>query len=233
MVDSPPGITRQSTSARSLGGADLDRRRAGRRRARERAHGSHPGARGRRLSRWSTLRRLPAAGLEQTASSPSLLDLETGHRVAEAARDLRQHVGSRSAWSPRRSRAPSWRGSSDLKMPEPDEHAVDAELHHQRGVGRRGDAAGGEVHDRAACPCSATIAHQLDRRAELLRLRHVLLGPQRGQPRRSRAGSCARDARPRRRCRCRPRPSCGSSRRPRRCGAAPHPGCARRTRTAP
>ena len=29
-----------------------------------------------------------------------------------------------------------------------DEHAVGAELHHHRGVGRGGDAAGGEQHDR-------------------------------------------------------------------------------------
>ena len=29
-----------------------------------------------------------------------------------------------------------------------DEHAFGAELHHHRGVGRSGDAAGGEQHDR-------------------------------------------------------------------------------------
>ena len=31
-----------------------------------------------------------------------------------------------------------------------DEHAVGAQLHHERGVGGRGDAAGGEVDDRQA-----------------------------------------------------------------------------------
>ena len=73
-------------------------------------------------------------------------------------------------------------GSSDLKMPEPDEHAVDAELHHERRVGRRREPAGREVHDRER-PGRRDVAHELDRRAEVLGRRHVLLGAERGEPR--------------------------------------------------
>ena len=48
-----------------------------------------------------------------------------------------------------------------------DEDALGAELHHQRGVGRRGEPAGGEVDDRQPAR-RGHLAHQLERRAQLL-----------------------------------------------------------------
>ena len=48
-----------------------------------------------------------------------------------------------------------------------DEDAFGAERHHQRGVGRRGDSAGAEQHDRQA-PVARDLADQVQRRRELL-----------------------------------------------------------------
>ena len=58
-------------------------------------------------------------------------------------------------------------GSALLKMPLPDEHRLRAELHHERGVGRRRDAAGAEQrHGQLAA--LGDLLHELDRRAQLL-----------------------------------------------------------------
>ena len=46
-------------------------------------------------------------------------------------------------------------GSPLLKIPEPTKHAVGAELHHQRRVGGRRDAAGGEEDDGQAAQLGA------------------------------------------------------------------------------
>ena len=53
-----------------------------------------------------------------------------------------------SGWSPRRSPWHAPAGSTLLKMPLTDEHRLRAELHHERGVGRRGDAARAEQRHR-------------------------------------------------------------------------------------
>ena len=95
--------------------------------------------------------RSSAAGLVERG------DLDARHRARRGrARRPRCARGPRSASWPRRSAAAVRSGSSDLKMPEPTKYALGAELHHQRGVGRGGDAAGGEASRRAACPRSAT-----------------------------------------------------------------------------
>ncbi len=122
-------------------------------------------------------------------------------------------------------------GSCGLVDPRSDEHAVDAQLHHQRSVGRRREPARREVHDRQ----SALLRHdphQVDRRPELLRLRHVLLGSELGHLGDLAAASSADAAPPRPRCRSRPPLSCGSSRRPRRCDGALRRGPGPRRRTA-
>ena len=85
------------------------------------------------------------------------------------------------------------------------EHALGAQAHHQRGVGRGGDAAGGEQHDRAAGPsrpprAPGRAAPAAPWRRWAARSRRARRGG--GSRRRSRA--CG--ARPRPRCRCRPRP---------------------------
>ena len=56
----------------------------------------------------------------------------------------------------------------------PDEDAFSAELHHERGVGGRRDATGGEVHDRQAAQLSR-LAHLLVGGAQRLCLGHQLL----------------------------------------------------------
>ena len=114
-----------------------------------------------------------------------------------------------------------------------DEHALGAELHHQRGVGRawrgrrpRSSRPAGGPRRRPAAPARAARAAPSPRAASSA-LVH------RAEPPDARTGSRACGARPRRRCRCRPRPWCGSSPRPRRSGAAPRRDRSRRTRTAP
>ena len=87
--------------------------------------------------------------------APALVELarlERLHRRAEAlGRRRRRARGRRSASSPRRSPRARVAGSSDLKIPEPTKTRLGAELHHQRGVGRRRDAAGAEQRRPAAC----------------------------------------------------------------------------------
>ena len=48
-----------------------------------------------------------------------------------------------------------------------DEHALGAELHHHRGVGGGGDAAGGEQHDRQLAQ-PGDLGDEVVRRAQLL-----------------------------------------------------------------
>ena len=59
------------------------------------------------------------------------------------------------------------RGVAGLEDAGADEDALGAELHHHRGVGRGGDAAGGEQHDRQLAELG-DLAHQLERRLQLL-----------------------------------------------------------------
>ena len=59
-------------------------------------------------------------------------------------------------------------GIGGLEDPRAHEVALGAELHHQRGVGRGGDAAGAEQHDGQPA-LLGHVAHQLERRLELLR----------------------------------------------------------------
>ena len=60
-------------------------------------------------------------------------------------------------------------------MPLPDEHRLRAELHHERGVGRGGDAARAEQRDRELAALG-DLLHELERRAELLGPAVELLG---------------------------------------------------------
>ena len=73
-------------------------------------------------------------------------------------------------------------GSSRLEDARADEHAVGAELHHERGVGGRGDAAGGEVDDRAACRSRRTHLTSSTRRAQVLGRGVQLFVAQRAEP---------------------------------------------------
>ena len=60
-----------------------------------------------------------------------------------------------------------------LEDPRADEDGLGAELHGQRGVGRRGDAAGAEQRDRQP-PGVVDLLDELDRRPQLLGPREQL-----------------------------------------------------------
>src|SRR2546428_1842055 len=97
------------------------------------------------------------------------LERETAHRLTETARDLGDElrVGRMRRRLDDRLRAA--RGLSGLEDPGSDEVPLGAELHHQRGVGRRRDAARAEEHDRELLLLRDAL-HELARHAVLLRL---------------------------------------------------------------
>jgi hypothetical protein len=68
-----------------------------------------------------------------------------------------------------------------LEDPRADEHAVRAELHAERSVGGRCDAAGGKGDDRQPSVLGDP-AHELDRRLQVLRLGEELIGVHCAQP---------------------------------------------------
>jgi len=113
-------------------------------------------------------------------------------------------------------------GAEDTR---PDEDAVAAVVHHQRRVGGRRDAAGGEVHDRER-PISAvswtSSAGASFSRAQRSRSSNVLPWSSRMAPLMVRWWWTAWLTSP-----VPASPWSGSSPRPRRCGAGPHRGCAR------
>src|SRR2546428_5886942 len=97
------------------------------------------------------------------------LERETAHRLAETAR----HVGDELRVGVVRRRLDdglrALRGITRLEDAGSDEVALGAELHHQRGVGRRRDAAGAEEHDGQLLLLRDAL-HELDRHAVLLGL---------------------------------------------------------------
>src|SRR6266540_1242656 len=112
-------------------------------------------------ARTPTTMGLPAAVLDQSGLS-ELGDLDPRHGRAETAGGLRDPlrlvvVGRR---LDDRGRAPV--GVLGLEDPRANEHALGAELHHQRGVRRRGEAPGGEVHDGQTAALG-DVAHQVER----------------------------------------------------------------------
>ena len=161
----------------------------------------------------------------------SVVDVDADHRLAEAAGDLGDHVGVVVERGRLDDRGGALGRVARLEDARADEHALGAELHHHRRVGRGGDAAGGEQHDRQLAG-RGDLGDQLVRApaAPWPRRTARRLG-RRGEPADARPGSCACAWWPRRRRRCRPRPWSGSSPRPRRSGAAPRRGWSRRRRT--
>ncbi len=71
-------------------------------------------------------------------------------------------------------------GSSDLKIPEPTKTPSAPRRHHQRRVGRGGDPAGGEHHDRELA-LLGHVADEVERRLQLLGGRRQLHRVERGQ----------------------------------------------------
>ena len=64
-------------------------------------------------------------------------------------------------------------GLRRLEDPAADEDPLGTQLHHERGVGRRRDAAGAEEHDGQLAELR-DLAHELERRAEIARPRDEL-----------------------------------------------------------
>ena len=144
VVDSPPGMTSPSSRARSPGmrtstascaeppdSVDVLAERALQREDADVA--------GRLTSR-------ACASSSRRRASSSIV--EPDHRLAEACGDLGDELGVAEVRRRLDDRRGPRAGSPRLEDARADEHAVGAELHHQRGVGRRGDAAGGEEDDR-------------------------------------------------------------------------------------
>ncbi len=71
-------------------------------------------------------------------------------------------------------------GSPLLKIAGADENAVHAQLHHQRGVGRSGHAAGGEVDNGQAAQLRC-FPYQVEWRANFLRVAEELVFIHAGQ----------------------------------------------------
>src|SRR6185312_9719433 len=160
VVDSPPGMTSPSSPSRSAGVRTM--RASAPRWIRTPAWASK--------SPWRastpTTTALPAAMLDQ-ALFAELRDLKPGHRGTQAARGARHALRVVVVGGGLHNRGRHALGVLRLEDPGADEDALGAELHHQRGVRRGGDAARGEVDDRQAA-FLGDHAHQLDGRLKVL-----------------------------------------------------------------
>src|SRR5437763_2484460 len=155
VVDSPPGRISPSSPARSAGVRTS--------RASAPSAASTPAWASKSPWRASTpiVTPLPAAGLDQSLLAERG-DLDPRHRRAEVAGGAGHAlpvVVVRGGLDDRRGGALRVLGLED---PRAHEHALRAELHHQRGVGGGGDAAGGEVDHREPA-LLGNHAHQLER----------------------------------------------------------------------
>ncbi len=162
VVDSPPGITSPSRPSRSDWHAHLPRPGAEPRSASAGAPRSRPAARARRSAARapSAPPGGPTSRAGPGAARPQSLELSRLTIAgAEAAGGLRDALGVLPVGRRLDDRAGARRRVLGLEDARADEHALGAERHHQRRVGRRGDAAGAEQHDRQArlrCATSRT-----------------------------------------------------------------------------
>src|SRR5215472_2589071 len=101
---------------------------------------------------------LPASGSEQLFLGDRR-DLETAHGLAQSRGDLGDDLRLVEVRRRRDDRLGTLQGVLGLEDAGADEEAVNAQLHHQRGVGRGGDAAGGEVDDGKAAELLALRQH--------------------------------------------------------------------------
>ena len=207
VVDSPPGMTSPSRPSSCSGSRTSTTRPRGRA-ARRRAPETLPGARAHRSAEISPSPRKCRCALACTPPTPdpaprwahyqprassSCFGERRGRRCRPSARpaprtrreDLGVGVVRRRLDDRLRAACTSSAQPSFVVLVAPrledagaDEDTVRAELHAQRRVGRRGDAARGEGDHRQA-PVLRDPAHELDRRAELLRLGKELVLAQR------------------------------------------------------
>src|SRR3984893_1619777 len=115
---------------------------------------------------------LPASGSEQLFFGDGR-NLESVHCLPQAGGYLSEDLRLVEICRGRHDRLGSLQGVLGLKDAGPDEDAIDTELHHRRGVGRRGDPTGSEVDHWQATELLA-FGKQVDRRAQQLGLMHEL-----------------------------------------------------------
>ena len=125
-------------------------------------------------------RRLPAARLEQLRRVERSRSRCRPSPRRGPPRHAREHVGVHVVRRRLDDRPRPLRGVARLEDPRADEDAVGAELHAERRVGGRRDAAGGEGDD-GSLPLLGDPLDELDRRAQLLRLGVELLAAQRAR----------------------------------------------------
>src|SRR5579859_3442978 len=179
VVDTPPGMTRPSTRSSSAG------RRTGTAAAPACASarmcsGTSP-CKARTPMTGRFIPRLPAApGVVLVRGQGVQVDAD--HGLAEAAGDLGHDVGVVVERGGLHDRGGALGRVAGLEDPGAHEHALRAELHHQRGVRGGRDAARGEQHDRKP-PGLRDLGDQLVRRGKFLGRGEQLFGGQGGQPR--------------------------------------------------
>ncbi len=140
---SPPGIMRPPRPVELGDAPHLAHRDAERRGRPRRARRSRPAGRGRRTARPSPAPRRRAARPRGSARSRGRASPRRGRaRPRPRPSASCQWVVARTIGLRAR------RGVRRLEDARADEHRLGAERHHERGVGRRRDAAGGEVRDR-------------------------------------------------------------------------------------
>ncbi len=107
-----------------------------------------------------------------------VLHVDAHHGLTEPTGDLRHDVGVIEERGRLDDRLCPLRGVAGLEDARADEDALGPELHHHRGVGRRGDASGCEEYD-GKLAALGHLGHQVVRRLQLLRGDVELLGRQR------------------------------------------------------
>src|SRR5437867_3151384 len=98
------------------------------------------------------------------------LERETAHRLAEPARNLGDELGVAEVRGRFDDRLRASRRIGGLENTGADEVSLGAELHHQRGIGRRRDAACAEEHDWKLAVLR-DLPNELDRHSVLVGLR--------------------------------------------------------------
>src|SRR5438270_977929 len=121
---------------------------------------------------WLGRAELPASGSEQLVLGDGRY-LQAVHGLTQLGGDLGQDLGLVEVGGRRNDRLGTLQGVLRLEDAGPDKDTIHPQLHHQRGVGGRRDAAGGEVDNRKAAQL-LTFDQHLDRRADLLCLVHQL-----------------------------------------------------------
>src|SRR3954447_24802601 len=181
VVDSPPGTTIASTESSSWGRRTRTARAPAASRTATCSRTSPCNASTPMVGVALFMKRGLPAALGESMRHGQRVDRDADHCLAETARDLGDDVGVVVHRRGLDNGAGPLRRVARLEDAAADEHALGAELHHQRGVRGRRDAAGGEQHDRElALLCD--LLDQVVRRLQLLGGHEQLVALERAQP---------------------------------------------------